>query len=457
SLIIPLLFQNQPLAMLAFHRCLAAKIWQKNEIELISQITETAGLAIFQALNYEKIKLTATREATINSVTATIRSSLEPERIFTAITKQLGEALKVDGCALSLWTKEDKYVHCVGLYDRSLSTQVTLETSLPNSVVPIRENPVLSLLLDTQRPVVMEDMNAQPELNIDLPLNAPARALLIVPLIFEGEIIGSISLRHNQKSRQWTSSDIKLVEEVASQAAIAVQQGQLYKKVKGLNEYLTESLLKRFLPLTMVKKAAKGELKLDLTPEPKLITILFSDIVNFTPLSAYLGARRIAKLLNEYLEAMSNAVFINGGTVDKFIGDAVVALFGAPEELSPELQVNKAIATAKKMHEYLEKLNSKWQTQGIFGDYPAQKLQFRCGIHQGKAVVGMFGSAERSDYTAIGPAVNLAARLQTAAQPNHILISQAVAQYLPVTAINPVKCQKLKGIAADFMVCSLNL
>jgi signal transduction histidine kinase/class 3 adenylate cyclase len=214
--------------------------------------------------------------------------------------------------------------------------------------------------------------------------------------------------------------DRVLLAEVRNLLALKAQEQQ----VTQLNHYLTEAVLQRFLPPTLVERAARGELNLDLSPEPRLVTVLFSDLVGFTQLSNTLRSRRIATMLNEYLAAMTQVVFDHGGTVDKFMGDAVLALFGAPEELPPNQQVRQAIATARSMGCILEALNANWQEQGL------PPLQVRCGIHQGTAVVGMFGGAQRADYTAIGPSVNIAARLQAAAAPGHILVSAAVADYL---------------------------
>jgi adenylate cyclase len=196
----------------------------------------------------------------------------------------------------------------------------------------------------------------------------------------------------------------------------------------------------------LVQKAAVGDLVLDLRPEPRLITVLFSDIVGFTQLSNTLRSRKVAELLNEYLEAMTKAVFSNGGTVDKFMGDAILALFGAPEELTPNEQVRRSINTARAMLRSLEKLNQRWSEQGVFDSQGLSGVQFRCGIHQGTAVVGMFGSAERADYTAIGPSVNIAARLQQAANPGTILASAAVADYLQDEEITKGSSLELKGV-----------
>ena len=231
-------------------------------------------------------------------------------------------------------------------------------------------------------------------------------------------------------------NDRELLAEVRNLLALKSNE----RKVAQLNQYLTESVLQRFLPPALVKKANEGELQLDLRPEPRLVTVLFSDIVGFTQLSNTLRSRRVAELLNEYLETMTHAIFNHGGTVDKFMGDAVLALFGAPEEMSPNEQVKRAIAAARQMYSDLDGLNERWAQQGI------GPVKFRCGIHQGTAVVGMFGSSERSDYTAIGPSVNIAARIQESATAETILVSAAVADYLDEQEIVKFDPLKLKGI-----------
>lgn len=901
SLVVPLIYQRELMAVLALHHCGQPHPWQLDEVQFVSMMTDQAVLALSQARAYERMQALATREALVNTITAAIRSSLDPQEIFAAITQQLGLALHTDGCALSLWTENAEYVQCVGLYDGVDSTpHVTSQvdekgrSQLPQSLVPIEGNPVLQQLLHTQAPVVIDDLSQHPEMNIlDLPLRSAACALLVVPLLYNGKIIGSISLRQVQQPRSWKQSEVDLAQAVAAQAAIAVQQSRLYqttrqqaeqlleldrqkteffqnvshefrtpltltigplesavekgeglsvdqsvialrnsrrllrlvnqlldlqrldagrmqpsfrpcdlqefvgqivdsfgpycfkkqikletyltdcppiyldlekfdkvlynllsnaikftpaggtievslepagdynliqvkdtglgirpdqlphlferfrqadgsasrshegsglglalvkelvelhdgkvtvesvygegttftvwlktgvahlptqqvieipaeveqsravveladvetelqggdwqdaekqefrdaekrvqekshtvqsshapsaapsypasiseppsshnilvvednadmrnyisgvlqrsdyqvstarhgaegfelaqrlhpdlivtdlmmplvsglemieqirademlrgtpiilltakadadtriegaekgadaylskpfndrellaevrnllalkeneRKVAELNTYLTHSVLRRFLPPALVQKAAQGELTLDLRPEPRMITVLFSDIIGFTQLSNTLRSRRVAELLNEYLTEMTRAIFDNGGTVDKFMGDAILAIFGAPEEISPNEQVRRAIAAARQMYRNLNRLNERWQAQGI------SQVQFRCGIHQGTAVVGMFGGEERADYTAIGPSVNIAARIQEAAEPNSILVSAAVADYLELTeeAITKFSPLKLKGVDETVLTFSIH-
>lgn len=914
TLVVPLISQQELVAVLALHQCEQPYYWQDDEIQLVVMVADQAALALSQARAYEQVRALATQQALVNTITNAIRSTLDPQEIFTAITQQLGQAIKVDGCTLSLWREEDEFVQCVGLYDGKSAQVVEAEDTenfntafinqfsnsssvahqLPQSLVPISGNPVLQQLVRTQQPVAIDDLAANPEMKgFDLPFRKPARALLVVPLLADsassnasvsdarttprlpgqpsGRIIGSITLRHTYRPRHWLPSEINLAQAVAAQAAIAVQQSRLYQKtrqqaerlmeldrqkteffqnishefrtpltlmigplesvierkqdlpyeqcaialrnsrrllrlvnqlldlhrldagrmqasfrpcnlvqfvsqiveafrpycdkknirlstqltrctsvyvdlekfdkvlynllsnamkfteaggnitikvepagdhvrlqisdtgigikkeqvphlferfrqaegsvnrsyegsglglalvkelvelhggqisvesvysegttftvwlqtgtshlpveqvlevptemqvsrasveladleielpveeeeqgtgepqikvagvpasppsqilvvddnsdlrayvsrilrqegyqiriarngaegfevakeyrpqlivadlmmpevsgldmirmirdteeLKGtpiilltakadeatriegteqgadaylskpfndrellaevrnllalkaneqrvleLNTYLTESVLRRFLPPAMVQRAAKGELELDLSPEQTLITTLFSDIVGFTQLSNTLRSRRVAELLNEYLAAMTQAVFDNGGTVDKFMGDGILAIFGAPEVVAPKEQVRRAVATARQMLRSLEQLNQRWEEQGIVGKDGPPPVRFRCGIHQGTAVVGMFGGKERSDYTAIGPSVNIASRLQEAAEPNSILVSANVADWLDDYEITKFRPLMLKGVDETVLTFSV--
>jgi class 3 adenylate cyclase/uncharacterized ubiquitin-like protein YukD len=467
-LIIPLIFETEIIGSITLRQSADARHWNQSDIDLALSVAQRAAEAISQVLTHEKVRALAQRETTINRITTAIRSSLEPRVMFAAIVTELGKALKVDGCTLSLWKKEDDFVQCVGLYNpQELESNFLSLSNIPanNSIVPISENPILQQVIATKKPVLAEDLEHQQEIAVHkLPLHAKSRALLVVPLLFESEIIGSLTLRQSANARYWNQSDIDLAEAVAAQAAIAVQQARLYEttrqqaeqlkiseqKVTDLNKYLTDSILKRFLPKAIADKAATGELVLDLSPESHRVTVLFCDLVNFTNLSEQLGTHLLSKLLNQYLEAMTKAVFERGGTVDKFIGDGIMALFGAPEKLSHREQAQKAIATARSMYDYLQQLNQQWYDRGWLSPQ-IDPLKMRCGIHQGRALVGMFGGGQRKDYTAIGNVVNIAARLQEAAQPNTVLISQTVACCLDNLIVQEFQSLKLKGIKQNIL------
>ena len=469
-MIVPLIVDDEIIGSITLRQSDDSRHWKRAEIELAEAVASQAAIAIDQVLTHQQVIELAKKETTINRITATIRSSLEPPVMFAAIAKELGSALKVDGCTLSLWTTEDRFVRCVGLYNPHEPQKIILDSpdwqQATTSSVPIAENPILQAIIYQKKTVKSSDLEKQQNLaRYELPWHAKARALMIVPLIVDDEIIGSITLRQSDASRDWNNSELELAEAVASQAAIAVQQAKLYQqlkieeqKVRQLNNYLTESVLKRFLPAAIVNKAATGKLSLDLTPEPRRVTILFTDLVGFTNLSSHLEVLSLAEILNEYLEAMTKAIFDHSGTVDKFIGDGVMAMFGAPEDLSCPEQSKKAISTAKTMYFYLRKLNERWQVKAKENKVKIPILKMRCGIHQGKAVVGMFGGGQRKDYTAVGKVVNIASRLESAATPGTILISEAAANALSHNVDwGEGKNFRLKGIEKDFRAYTIHM
>jgi adenylate cyclase len=159
---------------------------------------------------------------------------------------------------------------------------------------------------------------------------------------------------------------------------------------------------------------------------------MFTDLVGFTSVAERIGERDVARLLNRYLSRCADVAHAHGATVDKFIGDAVMILLGAPDELPPEEQARRCVALARAMRDALE-------------DTP---MQMRAGINTGEVIVGHFGSSARSDFTAVGHAVNLAARLETACEPGRILVGEETARLLEsACALEPAGEIRLKGIS----------
>ena len=183
--------------------------------------------------------------------------------------------------------------------------------------------------------------------------------------------------------------------------------------------------------------------------EMRNITVLFSDLVGFTKLSGELGPEKISALLNQYLTRMNDVIFEHGGTVDKFIGDAVMVMFGAPVEMNPKEQAFHATDCALAMQREMRIFAEDWQSEGV-GD-----LQMRIGIHQGGAVVGNFGSNRRSDYTCIGPAVNMASRIESVGSPGEVYISEEIVQYLDAADVTAKGRHSLKGIEEEQLLYSV--
>lgn len=154
------------------------------------------------------------------------------------------------------------------------------------------------------------------------------------------------------------------------------------------------------------------------------MTIFFSDIVNFTSTTEGMETEDLTDLLNSYLEEMSRIAIKYGGTIDKFIGDAILIFFGDPLSQGVKEDAKACASMAIEMRDRLKELQEKWYSFGIQNPF-----QVRAGITTGYCTVGNFGSKSRMDYTIIGNQVNIASRLESNAKPDQILISHETFSY----------------------------
>ena len=181
-------------------------------------------------------------------------------------------------------------------------------------------------------------------------------------------------------------------------------------------ELVRTGKLKRFLPRQVAEGLLKGELGHTQQLERRKVTILFSDMVGFTDLSDSLDPEELSEVLDEYLREMSAVLVSHGGTLDNYIGDGIMAVFGAPERTDEQDQAWSAVRAAVAMRSRARELAERIRERGIPAD-----LQIRVGVNAGHCTVGVFGSDVLRAYKVVGFAVNVAARLQTEAQPGTIL------------------------------------
>lgn len=243
------------------------------------------------------------------------------------------------------------------------------------------------------------------------------KSAIAVPLWDENKVVGVLYADAHHSATKWNTEgeeDLSFFSALANLVASSVQRWLLGEKLKG-EAAIRQKLERYHSPAVVQQLVALGSLPDGrLAPQESEISILFADIVGFTALSERLSPGEIAELLNNLFEEMLQEVFAVGGTLDKYIGDCIMAFFGAPEPQTDH--ADRAVAAAKGMLTRLQNLNVS-QALG-------EPLQLRIAINSGKAVVGDVGSSQRVDYTALGGTINLASRMESICTPGGCVVSE---------------------------------
>ena len=238
---------------------------------------------------------------------------------------------------------------------------------------------------------------------------------ICAPLIADTRVHGALYADRLDPFTSFTRDDLELVSAVAAQTAVAVENARAHERLA--REEVARANYGRFLPEYVVRQILENPDSFKLGGVNQTLTVLFADIRGFTRLSERAAPDRVVQLLNNYFTAMSDVVFAHGGTLDKYIGDGLMALFGAPTA-TPDDACN-AVAASVAMQRRMEDINAQLRADGL------SEIAIGIGLHTGVATVGYIGSERRSEYTAIGDTVNLAARLEQNATPGQIILSEA--------------------------------
>lgn len=248
------------------------------------------------------------------------------------------------------------------------------------------------------------------------------RSAMCVPLWDKDEVIGIIHVDSAMHTNEFSSDDLNLLTALGNYAAVAIQRARLTDKM--MQERKVRMKLERYhspeIVNFIINEAKKGSSAEGEVGERE-VSILFSDIAGFTPLSEGLKPHEVALILNKYFTLMTDIIFKFNGTLDKYIGDAIMAVFGAP--IKQKDHAKRAVKVALKMQEKVEEMNQKGEN-----DFT---LQVRIGINSGRVVAGDIGSPKRIEYTVLGDSVNVASRLEEdIAKPGEIIIGENTYQYV---------------------------
>ncbi len=272
-------------------------------------------------------------------------------------------------------------------------------------------------------------------------------SVMAAPIVGRKGLLGVIYTDQQDVTQAFSSDDLDLLNAVAVQTGIAIDTVRAYEALQ--REAKAREKYERFLPQQLV-----DDVMLDPNREIRpggarvALTVLFGDLRGFTTLSESSNPEAVVDRLNRFYTLMSEAIFRHGGTLDKYLGDGVLALFGAP--YATERDAVKAVRAAIDMQRSMATFNQELTSAG------EQAIAMGIGINTGSAIVGFVGSDTRLDYTAIGDTVNTAARLEHLAKPGQILISEHTIQALDASVnYTMLDAVQVKGRVARLQIAEV--
>ena len=253
---------------------------------------------------------------------------------------------------------------------------------------------------------------------VDSIVSQGVRSTICAPLFTDAGVHGALYADRLDPFSAFKPDDLELISAVAAQTAIAVENVRAHERLA--REEVARANYGRFLPEYVVKQMLENPESFKLGGVLQTITILFADIRGFTRISEHASPEKIVQLLNRYFSAMTDIIFAHGGTLDKYLGDGLMALFGAPTT-TPKDAAN-ALSAAVAMQRRMIGINVELIEEGF------PEIGIGIGLHTGEVTVGYIGSERRSEYTAIGDSVNTASRLESNAKGGEILVSEVTAK-----------------------------
>lgn len=370
---------------------------------------ELIGYVIGEATFASVLSYIAAREIEKKTLAQETLDRYKEVTLLHNLSEKMTASLEVEAVAALVLSEAKRSIQSdCGAVMLLKSSELEVVTAFGNSPTQLQGG-ILEAVLEHQKSDIVNEVFSDARCNSE---EAKLHALIAAPLKVSDRTIGVMMLGSEQ-AITYTAADLKLLNTLASQAASALENALLHKQ--RLHQERVKSNLERYVPAQLVQAILDASGSFSLVPEYRQISVLFSDIRNFTQQCEQLPPTEMVEYLNTYFTHMVDEIFIHQGTVNKFVGDMIVALFGAPFEVSHHETC--AIKSAIAMQQRIRTIPIDWiQKHFLTG----------IGISSGRVIVGNIGSPQHMDYTAIGDEVNVASRLQSVAKGGQILVNRNV-------------------------------
>jgi adenylate cyclase len=400
--------------------------------EATTQLATTA-----QRLEQQLREMTA-----MSDVALALTSTMDVHTLLGMIMEKSKEVMQAEASSLLMLDQE------AGLLRFHVALG-TAGTALQSATVPLGHG-FAGWVAHTGEPLLVPDayQDERFDPSFDQRTGFRTRSILTVPLKAKDEVTGVVQVINKRGQASFDVHDLRLFQSFASQASVALENARLYEHTRAMAADLRGALeqerrltiekekMGAYLPRHVVDEISRNrEQKLALGGQPLHLTILFSNVQGFTRLSEDMEPQQVVSLLNVYMTAMATVIEAEGGMIDKFIGDGIMAVF-TPRD-PEDNHALRAVSAGIRMQQRLRELRQDWQSS----QPEWANMQMRIGINTGEVVAGNIGSETRMDYTVVGDAVNVAARIQAVCRSGEVCISestyQAVKRWTLATGLEP--------------------
>jgi adenylate cyclase len=391
-----------------------------------------------QPLTLEQLAALSQRLAALNRIGSALASILEVETLLGEVVEQVfGLFPRADRCCVLM--EEGGELRPVRARVRGKAAGDPGAFRLSRTV--------LSLNRDERKSVLSFDTATDQRLSAAKSIVASGiRSIMSVPILQKSEFFGILYLDTADIGAPFSADDLDMLASLASQVAVFVKNARLVGQIARETELRTN--LGRYLSPSVVAEIAEGRLVPSLGGETREGTVLFGDVVGFTSVCRDLAAAEVVSLLNRFFRDLVDAVFRWNGTVDKFGGDAMLCVWGAPVAMQDH--AGPAVAAALEMQNRLYGFNLALASSGS-----AVRIRMGIGLNSGSFIAGNVGSERRLEYTVIGDDVNLAQRVEEKATGGMVLVSAATRALVPGAASVRMRPTTIRGAAGEVVVHSL--
>lgn len=366
-----------------------------------------------------------------------------PQEVLNTIPKLVCGATKAERVVVMLWDEQKQCLQPAGIHGPDVQASSGADLALSRTI--------LNTVLQSRKGVLIRDIHAEPELSLkESVVLSGLRSAACVPMANKEKLYGLIYVNNLHTPQVFDEDDLEMLGILSQEGALALLTAQA--REEHLREGRIRDAYRRFLPEHLAQMLIAHPEAVKLGGVRQLVTVMFSDLRGFTSLSERLEPEDAVGLLNSFFTEMTAVVFRHGGTLDKYLGDGLLAVFGAP--IADPTDSLRAVQCAIDMQEALDDFAAEWQAQ----NRPA--VPMGVGINTGVVIAGNIGSNLHMEYTVVGDAVNVAARLTQHAGPGEILLGEQTARaiqgQIPIEVLPPLTLKGKREATVVYRVVRAN-